>query len=330
MSLMTRRPSAAQSAASRANSRRSTGPDTPRGKAMSKRNGFQPRRYSAVEALNVVPLGEDPADFEQMRQDLSDAMRPRDAWESAWVLDVAVLRWRLWRLHRAEAGALAARKQKLRSQRRRADLPASGATAMGQRMQIKEFGFTGLPDSAWKFEQVLDNLHEMREQVAAGHLNADGAEYFTLLYGKTPSPQGIILTSRFEVLAKRFESGDLEETIRVDFLADLDAEISAYEGQQELYEAEHAENPVRQDADLMLPDEDMDKVIRYEAHLEDQIERKLRQFYARRRESAISAEPGATSARPAAGAGTARQIAGDLGPDLSLPSGAPHDVPGAA
>jgi hypothetical protein len=31
----------------------------------------------------------------------------------------------------------------------------------------------------------------------------------------------------------------------------------------------------------------MDNVIRYETHLEDQIERKLRQFYARRREPVL-------------------------------------------
>ena len=31
----------------------------------------------------------------------------------------------------------------------------------------------------------------------------------------------------------------------------------------------------------------MDQVIRYETHLEDQIERKLRQFYARRREPVL-------------------------------------------
>jgi hypothetical protein len=39
----------------------------------------------------------------------------------------------------------------------------------------------------------------------------------------------------------------------------------------------------------------MNKVIRYETHLEDQIERKLRQFYARRRESNLP-EPEALSA----------------------------------
>ena len=57
---------------------------------------------------------------------------------------------------------------------------------------------------------------------------------------------------------------------------------------QALYAAEHLQaDPVQLDADLRLPSEELDGIIRYETHLEDQIERKLRQFYARRRESVI-------------------------------------------
>ena len=41
------------------------------------------------------------------------------------------------------------------------------------------------------------------------------------------------------------------------------------------------------DAEFLLPSQELDAVIRYETHLEDQIERKLRQFYARRREASI-------------------------------------------
>ena len=39
---------------------------------------------------------------------------------------------------------------------------------------------------------------------------------------------------------------------------------------------------------MLLPSAQLDEVIRYEMHLEDQIERKLRQFYARRRESVLT------------------------------------------
>jgi hypothetical protein len=71
--------------------------------------------------------------------------------------------------------------------------------------------------------------------------------------------------------------------------AEADKQISKYEQLLELYRAEHLEeNAPRQDAELLLKTGEMNKVIRYETHLEDQIERKLRQFYARRREPNLS------------------------------------------
>ena len=38
---------------------------------------------------------------------------------------------------------------------------------------------------------------------------------------------------------------------------------------------------------LLLPSQELGEIIRYETHLEDQVERKLRQFYARRREPVL-------------------------------------------
>ena len=57
---------------------------------------------------------------------------------------------------------------------------------------------------------------------------------------------------------------------------------------QALYAEEHLEaNSLQEDAELLLPAQELDEVIRYETHLEDQVERKLRQFYARRREPVL-------------------------------------------
>ena len=79
------------------------------------------------------------------------------------------------------------------------------------------------------------------------------------------------------------------------------------EGLQALYAEEHLEaNSLQEDAELLLPAQELDEVIRYETHLEDQIERKLRQFYARRRESSLRQ----ADSLPAAGEETlARPIA---------------------
>ena len=93
------------------NSLCSTGPCSERGKVASSRNALKPRPFSQVVAISMEALGEHLADFEQVHEALAEAMEPRDGWEAAWVQDIAILRWRLERLLRAEVGILAVRKQ---------------------------------------------------------------------------------------------------------------------------------------------------------------------------------------------------------------------------
>jgi hypothetical protein len=290
MSLIKREPSLVQTEANRANSMRSTGPTSEQGKAISSRNLPKPRPFSEAVARSMKALGERRADFEQMHKALADALEPRDGWEDAWVQDLAILRWRLERLQRAEVGILAVRKQKLAGERQRESMPASGAADLGQRCQISLMGFTGLHDSPWKFQQVLQFLHQLRDLVRAGEFEIDGMVYFDVLYGKKPGAVGATLRGRFEGLCqrhaeKKVPEGDHEQRA---LTAGVDQEIGNYEQKQALYAAEHRQDdPIRGDADLLLPGEELDAVIRYETHLEDQIERKLRQFYARRREPVL-------------------------------------------
>ena len=114
-----REPSLAQSEASRANGQVSTGPRTAAGKARSSRNlnPPKPREFSAAIARSLKALGERRGDFENLHRGLTEAMQPRDGWEAAWVQDIAMLRWRLERLQRAEMGRLAVHKRKLAGDR---------------------------------------------------------------------------------------------------------------------------------------------------------------------------------------------------------------------
>jgi len=306
MSLIKREPSPAQSRASQANSLRSTGPRSARGKAVSSRNLRKPRAFSQVVARSMEAIGESPGDFEQVHKVLVEAMEPRDGWEAAWVQDIAILRWRLERLQRAEVGVLAARRRRLQSQRRREASPPTGAAGLELKNLVGLLGFTGLPDSAMKFQQVMEFFNQLRDVVRAEMFDQDVTPYFTLLYGKTSGPQAVMLKARFETLAKSYKEGRSQavEAERQSLLADLSKEISSYEQLQALYAAEHLEDdPVREDADLLLPSQELDEVIRYETHLEDQIERKLRQFYARRREPVLRRAETlpAASEEPAAG-----------------------------
>ena len=68
MSLLKRELSPAQSIASQANGRRSNGPRSARGKAISSRNALKLRHFSKIVARSMAALGERPADFEQVHK----------------------------------------------------------------------------------------------------------------------------------------------------------------------------------------------------------------------------------------------------------------------
>jgi len=290
MSLIKREPSPALSSANRANSLRSTGPRSARGKALSSRNLLKPRAFSEIVARSMSVLGERPGDFEQIHQALATAMEPRDGWEAAWVQDIAILRWRLERLQRAEVGVVALRRRRLQHQRLRAALPPTGSAALAINGLTPLSGFTGLPDSAMKFQQVIAILTQLRNIVRVEMFDEDCAMYFSLLYGKAAGPHAAVLKSHFESVAKKYNEKDPDATVdaRKSLFDELSKEIADWEQLQALYAAEHLEaDPLQEDAELLLPSQELDEIIRYETHLEDQIERKLRQFYARRREPVL-------------------------------------------
>ena len=102
--------SEAQIAANRLNAQKSTGPRTPEGKAMMRRN---PLRHG-LSAATVVLFYESEAEFEQFRQDLASDFDPVGAEECALVEQIATLRWRLRRASRAEAALVNAEAERRR------------------------------------------------------------------------------------------------------------------------------------------------------------------------------------------------------------------------
>ena len=102
--------SEAQIAANRLNAQKSTGPRTPEGKAMMRRN---PLRHG-LSAATVVLFYESEAEFEQFRQDLASDFDPVGAEECALVEQIAILRWRLRRASRAEAALVHAEAERRR------------------------------------------------------------------------------------------------------------------------------------------------------------------------------------------------------------------------
>ena len=151
MSLWKREHSPARSAASRTNGARSRGPQTPQGKAIALRNPLKGTGESEVMESSLAALGESREESEKKHQALAEAMQPRDAWEAAWVRDIAALRWRLERLQRAEAGVVALQRRRCDRGRQRAAFPPTGSRAISMSSSISLLGFAGITDSTEKF-----------------------------------------------------------------------------------------------------------------------------------------------------------------------------------
>jgi len=94
--------------AARSNGRRSHGPCTAAGKENSKMNGAKHGERSDPENHYAVmcALGEDPAQFEALKQELRASFGPGDAFFDKQVDDLARLYWRRDRLERSQTGLM--------------------------------------------------------------------------------------------------------------------------------------------------------------------------------------------------------------------------------
>lgn len=100
-----------QLAANRRNALRSTGPRTPKGKAVSRSNALT----HGILARAVIPEVLEPYESREAFDALFDALHgefaPATSMEELLVEQIAVAYWRLGRLYRAEAGAIVLRQE---------------------------------------------------------------------------------------------------------------------------------------------------------------------------------------------------------------------------
>jgi hypothetical protein len=153
--------------AARSNGRRSHGPRTAAGKHNSRMNGVKHGERSDPENHYEVmrALGEDPAQFEALKQELRASFGSGDAFLEKQVDDLARLYWRRDRLERSQTGLMRRALLAVEDQQHRRRKEIEGATIeVGQAINST----LGEPsDPAARLRLLLSFLGVIRVQVHA-------------------------------------------------------------------------------------------------------------------------------------------------------------------
>jgi hypothetical protein len=241
-------------------------------------------------------LGEDPAAFEQLSESLRKALCPQDGFEQMLVEDMAEIRWRRQRLMRAEAGILASQRREFEIERDwKVANYGRGLAGVANDVLYANMGLSALRPSDENLNQITECLEVLEHLVETEGFREEDSWMLKAVYGGKPSYTGRYLTGMFKRGQEGAkdesgqESGEVERTRRV-FLETLTTEIASYRKLAELHHAKDVEvtEPLM-DSQLIPSQEDLSKIMDYEAALEKQFERKLQQLVAWRR---AKGEPG--------------------------------------
>lgn len=271
-------------AANRADAAKSSGPRTELGKARSAGNAGRHFVLARVVTTGMKELGEDPAEFEAFRESMFQAFAPADGFETMLVQDMVQIRWRLQRLQRAECAILALQKRKFETEREvKEATEAKGIHTPVEGALISVVGLVGMENSRFKYAEVLEKLRALRYGVQTSGFEETGRSILEWVYGPTRGLAGSLLKMRFDRYAKQQETADPEQQARnrEEFLKNLGEEIACYEKLERIHHAmeKNLVQPMSE-ARLLLANEQLEKVMRYETALENRFERKLGQLAA--------------------------------------------------
>jgi hypothetical protein len=258
-------------AANRANSRKSTGPQTELGKRHARRNASKHLVFASALPSRMRELGEDPAKYEKLCESLWRVFQPQDGFEQMLVEDMAEIRWF-------------------------GEEEARYVGGQGKR----EVGLSGLPPSIPTFIKIMRYLWGLKDSIESQGFDEGKLIYLSIVYGDECGGQGGNLIDLFKRGCQEVQeakdgtgtaAGEAQETRRV-FLDALEKEMGSLEKRAELLYAREVEtiDPLR-DSRLLPSREDLDTIVRYETSLERQFERKLQQLVAWRRAKGEVGQP---------------------------------------
>jgi len=204
------------------------------------------------------------------------------------VEDMAVCRLRLNRLLRAESAIQASQRTRLNLERKWnahcADREAANALENIENYKSGVIGGVNIRASALKYERILSRLKFVRDSFLSDGFNDEQLPALKLVYGYGDLVGiGNKLVNSYETISDGVE--ELNSQIRGQlFLEELEGEIKYFEKELALYqELEVTVTDEMKDTQLLPSHNDIDRILRYEAALERQFERKIQLLVSCRR-----------------------------------------------
>jgi hypothetical protein len=243
--------------------------------------------FAKIDPLTMKAIGEDPVEFAKFRDGFRNAIKPSDDFEDLLACKMVEARWRQFRLAKAEAAILAqGRCQFVMERRRQLAEPQEGMSEVGGAAPsltgpvpttglnepVRQSGGTGTRS---RFTTLVKFLRTVR---AAAESEGVQGESLRLLQNVSQS-EAVATTPhngansehvRIENAENRFPH---EEQQRKNFVTWLDTEIASFEELDQLDRAAEAElSGYAFEAQLLLPDKELEKIRRYQTLVERQFD----------------------------------------------------------
>ena len=277
-SLVRRNVTPAMAEANRENGRKSRGPVTEQGKAMSRANaGKHWGRAEDIRGL-MPALGESPVEYDRMRDGLYRALCPADTFEEMIVDAMADIHWRLRRMIRGEAAAQGQRRRE--RQMKEEEIEALFEAGKFHDLTphiVATLGFVGMRDSPLKFRRILAMLRLVADLVRYGGFQDELLDYLKQLYGVNPGERARELLSVYERGYQERECGDAARIAanQAEFQEAIGAEIAWFEKREAAHLQGRAElRAPTIEAELVSSELPLGTVTLYQDYLERAFERK--------------------------------------------------------
>jgi hypothetical protein len=264
--------------ANRRNARRSTGPRTDKGKAVSRCNAAKHGLLSRQVVAHGYWMHESAEDFAALCQEFHRSLAPAGPLEEMLVNQIVSATWRLRRARTAEAGEIAVNGDQNWWKSR----PTPWEQGNGHKANALCRSLDDYLHTVRGTEFLRQCIAELREAVASeGELTEERLKHYKEYTSEPNKIIGVLERLRDWVRKNPENLGPevLRKRHRVEVLKFLDSQIEGCEAKmKKIQERDDAEDAARRAAVALPSDEVVEKIMRYESALHRQLYRAMNQL----------------------------------------------------